>query len=154
MSGFRLFKTTYKDRHGHTREASALYVEFRDHNERPRRLPAFTSKAASDEMGRNLVKLVAYHKGSGGQTDPSLARWLAGLPMRTREKLTSIGLLNREHAAVAKPLSEHVADWSKALEAKGNTLAYVALAVGRVQKIIDGCTFKYFSEMTGAKVAG
>src|SRR6516225_6177041 len=96
----RVFKTTYKDRKGHTKEASAWYVEFRDHLETVRRLPAFTSKAASEEMGRNLEKLVAYHKASGGQTDPALSRWLAGLPQKTREKLVSIGLLDSQRVAV------------------------------------------------------
>ncbi len=64
--GYRLFKTTYKDGNGRTREAAKWYVEFRDHNRTVRRLPAFTSKAASEEMGRNVVKLVEYHSGTGG----------------------------------------------------------------------------------------
>ena len=94
MTGYRVFKTTYKDRKGRTKEAAKWYVEFRDQLDTVRRLPAFTSKAASEEMGRNLVKLVAYHKGSGGQTDPALTRWLTGLPQRTRDKLVRIGLLD------------------------------------------------------------
>src|SRR4051812_23432270 len=97
--GFRVFRTTYRDAKGKTREASKWYIEFRDHLDTPRRLPAFASKAASAEMGRNLVKLVDYHKATGGQTDPSLSRWLTGLPLKTREKLVSIGLLDRERAA-------------------------------------------------------
>ena len=68
----RVFKTACKDRKGRTKEAAAWYVEFRDHLDTPRQLPAFASKAASEEMGRNLEKLVAYHKASGGQTDPEL----------------------------------------------------------------------------------
>ena len=56
----RVFKTTYKDRDGRTKEAAKWYVEFKDHLETVRRLPAFVSKAASEEMGRNLEKLVAY----------------------------------------------------------------------------------------------
>ena len=69
--GFRLFKTTYNDAQGRTRQAAKWYVEFRDHNEIIRRLPAFTSKSASTEIGRNIVKLVGYYEGSGGQVDPS-----------------------------------------------------------------------------------
>jgi len=62
----RVFKTTYKDRKGSTKKAARWYVEFRDHLETIRRLPAFESKAASEELGRNLDKLVAFHKSSGG----------------------------------------------------------------------------------------
>jgi hypothetical protein len=54
----RVFKTNYKDKKGRTREASKWYVEFRDQLEYVRRLPAFESKAASEELGRNLDKLV------------------------------------------------------------------------------------------------
>src|SRR5215475_3489516 len=106
----RGFKTTYKDRKGKTREAEKWHVEFRDHNETVRRLPAFTSKPASEEMGRNLVKLAEYHKGTGGQTDPALSRWLAGLPRQTRDKLVSIGLLEAQRVAAGKPLREHLDD--------------------------------------------
>ncbi|MHC4610052.1 MAG: hypothetical protein ACYS7M_06855, partial [Planctomycetota bacterium] len=108
----RLFKTTYKDANGKTRQAAKWYVEFRDQNETIRRSPAFTSKAASDELGRNVVKLVAYFKASGGQTDPGLAEWLAGLPQRAQDKLVSIGVLDAERVAVSKPLSAHLDDFS------------------------------------------
>jgi hypothetical protein len=50
----RVFKTTYKDRKGCTKETAAWYVEIRDQLDTVRRLPAFQSKAASEEMGRNL----------------------------------------------------------------------------------------------------
>src|SRR5215471_17480019 len=104
--GFRLFKPTYRD----DKEPP-----------RVRRLPAFASRAASEEMGRSLAKLVGYFKGSGGQTDPALTRWLSGLAVRTREKLVNIGLLDRERAGAAKVLSVHIDDWAKALQAKGTS---------------------------------
>src|SRR5262245_27202864 len=110
----RIFKTRYKDRTGRTRETAAWYIEFKDQNEKVRRLPAFTSKAASEEMGRNIVRLVEYHRATGGQTDPALSRWLADLPQRTRERLLSIGLLSPERAAVRKRLDEHLNDWARA----------------------------------------
>ena len=50
----RVFKTTYKDKKGRTCEAAKWYVEFRDHLETVRRVPGFESKAATQEMGRNL----------------------------------------------------------------------------------------------------
>src|SRR6516225_6120861 len=106
----RVFKTTYKDSKGRTREASKWYIEFRDQLDTVRRLPAFTSKAASDEMGRNLVKLVAYYKATGGQIDPALTRWLAGLSPKTVSKLGAIGLVAPERFSACKPLSDHLDD--------------------------------------------
>src|SRR5262249_55008405 len=136
---FRVFKTTYRDRKGKTREASRWYVEFRDHLATVRRLPAFTSKAASEEMGRNLVKLVAFYRGSGGQPAPSLTTWLSTLPQQTREKLVSLALLDRERVAVSKALADHLEDFGKALQAKGCSPFHVEVVTGRARRVIDGC---------------
>jgi len=141
----------YKDAKGRKREAAKWYLEFRDHNETVRRLPAFTSRAASEEMGRNLEKLIGYHKGSGGQVDPALVRWLATVPERTRAKLVAIGLLDPERVAVSKPLTEHLNDWTEALKAKGCSTRHVELVVSRVRKIVDGCRFRHFSDISASK---
>ena len=149
---FRLFKTTYKDRSGKVREAAKWYVEFRDHNETVRRLPAFTSKAASEELGRNVVKLVEYHRATGGQTDPSLSRWLVELPQRIRVKLVSIGLLDRQRVAGSKPLADHLQDFEAALQAKGNTPQQVDQVTKRAKRIIDGCGFRFHNDISASKV--
>jgi integrase len=148
----RVFKTTYKDRKGRTREAAAWYVEFRDHLETVRRLPAFVSKSASEELGRNLEKLVAYHKASGGQTDPALTRFLAGLPARTRAKLVAIGLLAAEHLTVGKLLAEHLDDFGKTLAAKGNTPFHVETVTKRARSVVEGCGFRFYSDLSASKV--
>src|SRR5690242_1387429 len=134
--GYRLFKTTYKDSHGQTRTAAKWYVEFRDQLDMVRRLPAFPSKAASDEFGRNLVKLVAYFKGSGGQTDPALSTWLAGLSPKTIGKLAAIGLVAPERSSASKLLTDHLADFAAALRAKGNTVRHVGLVETRARKVL------------------
>src|SRR5438093_9340843 len=108
----RVFRTTYKARNGKTKEALKWYVEFRDHLDTVRRLPAFASKPASEEMGRNLEKLVAYHKASGGQTDPALTRFLSGLAPAALARLVTIGLLAPDRVATAKPLTDHLNDFA------------------------------------------
>src|SRR5437899_10696684 len=148
----RVFKTTYKDKKGRTREAAKWYVEFRDPLECVRRLPAFESKAASEELGRNLEKLVGYHKSSGGQIDPSLSRWLMGLPRKMRERLVAIGLLDPERVAVSKALADHLTDWTEALKARGCSARHVDLVVSRARKVIDGCGFRYYGDISGSKV--
>lgn len=150
--GFRVFRTTYKDRRGRTREVKKWYIEFRDHLERVRRLPAFESKSGSEELGRNLVKLVAYHKGSGGQTDPALMGWLGSLPRRTREKLVSIGLLDRERAAVGKLLADHLADWKQALTDRNNSLKHVRISHQRVCTLLEGCKCRTLADVQASRV--
>src|SRR5262249_10245853 len=132
--------------------AAKWYVEFRDHLATVRRLPAFTSKAASEEMGRNLVKLVAYHNASGGQTDPALQTWLTSLPSKTRGKLVAIGLLAPERIAASKPLADHLNDFAASLKAKDCSNRHVELVKGRVKRVFDGCGFKNLSDITASKV--
>lgn len=152
MAKFRLFKATYKDRKGKLQETSNWYVEFRDQRDQVRRLPAFTSKPASEEMGRNLVRLVEYYKGTGGQTDPGLITWLTGLELKTRQKLVEIGLLPAEKAAASKPLADHLDDYEAVLKALDNTPKQVYQVVSRAKKIINGCRFQYFADISASKV--
>jgi len=148
----RVFKTTYRDRQGVTQESSKWYVEFRDHAETIRRLPAFTSKQASEAFGQNLEKLISYHRATGGLTDPSLQQWLSQIPQSARERLVEIGLLDGERAAVTKPLSKHLDDFAESLKAKGSTARHVELVKSRANKVIEGCGFQHYSSISASKV--
>jgi integrase/recombinase XerD len=148
----RVFRTTYKARNGKTKEAQKWYVEFRDHLDTVRRLPAFASKPASEEMGRNLEKLVAYHKGSGGQTDPALTRFLTGLPPSALDRLVTIGLLAPDRVATAKPLADHLDDFAAALKAKGNSDFHVQVVAGRARRAFEGCGFRFYGDISASKV--
>jgi len=150
--GYRLFHTSFRDRDGARQQAAAWYVEIRDQCERVRRLPAFTSRKASDELGRNLVALVSYYKATGGQTDPALAAWLTALPARTQRKLAEIGLLPRERIAASRALTAHLDDWRAALLAKGNTLGHADLMTGRARKVLDGCGFAHYAAIEPGRV--
>ena len=148
----RIFKPAYKDRQGKQRQAAKWYVEFRDHNQTTRRVPAFSSKSASQEMGRNLVKLVGYYEATGGQTDPALTRWLCDLPQKVRDKLISIGLVDPQRVAVSKPLLDHLEDFRVSLEAKGCSVRHVELVTGRARRVIEGCGFRYCADINASRV--
>ncbi|HYV36911.1 MAG TPA: hypothetical protein VE988_14490, partial [Gemmataceae bacterium] len=148
----RVFRTSYRDQRGQTKQAAKWYIEFRDHLEFIRRLPAHESKAASEELGRNIDKLVAFHKASGGQTDPALTRFLAGLESRTIEKLVAIGLLDPSRVATAKSLADHLDDFAASLAAKGNSARHVALVTSRARKLlVDKCGFRFFGDISASK---
>ncbi len=152
-SKYRVFKTTYTDRKtGKQKPASKWYIEFRDTRETNRRLAAFTNKNASEELGRNIVKLVAYSQASGGQTDPSLTRWLSDLPSKIRNRLVEIGLISTEKAAVTKTLNEHLSDWEASQHAKGNTKRHVELLMSRAKRIVTECEFQYFGDISASRV--
>src|SRR5690348_13637490 len=75
----RLYKNTYRDRHGQPRESNKWYCEFRDHVQVVRRIPLLTDKVASEEAGRKIERLVAL-RASGEAPDIELSRWLLTCP--------------------------------------------------------------------------
>jgi integrase/recombinase XerD len=152
MASFRLYRGSYKDRAGKTQETKKWYVEFRDHQETIRRLALFTSKTASEECGRNFVRLVDYNKATGGQTDPELIKWLSGLSADIKGKLAEWSIIAPERAAATKPLADHLKDWEKSLEAKGNSEAHVEVITLRATKVMTGCGFRFYSDIKASRV--
>src|SRR5262245_54596222 len=131
----RVFRSSYRDRKGKTVKTETWYVEFNDQKGDTRRVSAFTSKAASVELGRNLERLSSYARATGGQVDPALQQWVADLPRSLLLKLGKIGLLKADRLAASKPLSEHLRDYASALAAKGNTAKHVKGVSGRIARI-------------------
>lgn len=147
----RVFKATYKDRKGKARESSKWYVEFRDHNETVRRLPAFTDRGESERLGRNLEELVACRI-NGERPDKELRKRLSLLPSNLRDKLAALGLLAAETVAAGKTLAKHLDDFEAALKRKKNTASHVALTMRRLRLLFDGCGFKAWSDVDGEAV--
>ena len=147
----RLFKTTYKDRQGVTQEAAKWYVEFRDQHRKPRRLPAFADKHASAELGRKVEALAAF-RASGKEPDPTLARWLETVPAGLRGRLARWGILDARSVAAAKPLDEHLRDFRAALLAKGNTGRHAELVEARARRVVEGCAFGQWSDISASKI--
>ena len=148
----RVFKSSYTDRKGKQAKTSKWYVEFNDHKGDVRRVPAFSSKGASEELGRNIDRLVAYTRATGGQIDPTLQNWVEELPRPLLRKFLAIGLVKSERVSVSKSLTDHLDDYAAALAAKGNTSKHVKLSKKRISRIFDGCGFRYWGDLSASKV--
>jgi len=136
---------------GKTKTCRNWTVRFKDHLDIERRFPAFADKKASEELGRRLENLVALRV-AGGQPDPATTRWIETLAPKMRERLARIGLLERERLSGAKPLTVHLADFRAFLAAKGNTPRYVDLVAGRARRVLEGCGFRYYSDIVASRV--
>ena len=62
------------------------------------------------------------------------------------------GLIDRFAEHRKRQLSEHVDDWRESLIAKGNTEKHGNHVKGRVKKILEGCGFKHWSDMSASRV--
>jgi integrase len=147
----RVFKATYRDRKGKQQESAKWYVEFRDHLERVKRLPAFTDKSQSEAFGRKVERLVAC-RANNEPTDPELSRWVETLPQSIREAMARIGLLELSRAAAIKRLAAHLDDFEAAILARGKTAKHAELVTKRARTLFEGCGFKLWSDVQGAKV--
>jgi len=150
----RVFRATYRDRAGRPRESAKWYCEFKDAFGVTRRLPAFTDRRASEQLGRRLEQLAAC-RASGAALDMELTRWLEGIPPSMRDKLADVGLLAPEFAGAAKSLSEHLDEFAAFLKGRAVTPKHSALVVGRVRRVLlDGCKCVTWTDVKGEKVAG
>jgi len=147
----RVFKATYRDRAGRTRESARWYVEIRDHLETVRRMRAFTDRKVSEEFGRMVERLADCRRG-GVSPDGALMRWVESLPPAQHDRLMALGLLNPDRVAAGKPLTEHLRDFAQFLRERGDTEKHVRLVFGRTQKVMEGCGFVQWPDITGDKV--
>jgi len=72
--------------------------------------------------------------------------------MVKKAELTRVGLSDPFEESRKRPLTEHLADFQRYLESKGNTFAYAGKTVGRVRAILDGCKFKFMADVTSSAV--
>jgi len=141
----RLFKPTYKNKkNGKTKQVSKWWVELR-HNETVRRFAGERDKAATEAIGRNIEKLIGlYHAGEPPSTQ--LVLWLNQAPVKLREQLVRIGLLDSGWVTASKPILEHLKDFEKSLALRGKE-KHARQTASMLRKIIDGCGFKHWTDV-------
>ncbi|MEI8019554.1 MAG: site-specific integrase, partial [Schlesneria sp.] len=147
----RVFRQQYTDRNGKTKESAKWYVEIRDHHESIKRVPGFTDKTATTELGRKLTRLVSARI-AHDPPSAELIRWLEGLPNKLRARIAELGLVDAQSSVTGKTLSQHLEDFEKNLKDRNRTPAYRQLVKTRIQSILDDCGFRQLSDISGVRV--
>lgn len=88
----------------------------------------------------------------GDTPDASLVRWAQNLPKNLQVRMVKMGLLNGRFASAGKLLAEHVAEWEKVLQAKGNTPGHVLRYKADVERIVAISKSKYLADLTPSHV--
>ena len=73
--------------------------------------------------------------------------------MKQRAKREARGDIDPFEDHRSRPLAEHVEDFRGFLESKANTAQHVALTVGRVLSVVDGCKFQRLADLNAGRVA-
>lgn len=71
----------------------------------------------------------------------------------TREERKAAGLIDQFDEHAKRPLAEHVKDYRRHLESKGNATSHVKLTTSYIQKVIAGCGFKVIRDLSASRVA-
>jgi len=142
-------RRTYRDKAtGERKRAAKWYVEFTDHHDLQRRIPATTDKRASEEIGRWLDKLVAVRI-AHDQPSGDLARWLESLPASMIERLVKLDLLDSRRLAAGQPISEHIADYRDWMKQRGRSEKHIAGTIQRIQRVCKAAGAAYWSTLFG-----
>jgi integrase len=147
----RVYKATYKDREGKQRKSAKWYCDFADHNKLRHKIPAFADKRISEAFGRNIEAIVNCRL-SGLEPDVKLNQWIEGLPDSLLRQFVSWGLLTGQRTEITKPLTEHIGDYIRILEAKGFSKDYVVRTRNRLNKVVTDCRFYFFRDITQSAV--
>ena len=81
----KLYRAKYKDRNGKARLCSTWYLTFNDRNGIRRRLQAYTNKAESENLGREIETVMA---NNGKLRTDEAKKWFTDLLPRVQSGLT------------------------------------------------------------------
>jgi len=141
----RLFKPTYKDKNGKTKQVSKWWVELRDHKEVVRRFAGLRDKGQSELLGRQIQRLINY-KVAGEQLDPHLSRWLEqDCPQKLRLRLADIGLLDKQKLNAGKRLIDYLGEFKKSMADS----RHAGQTTARIKAIVLGCKFGTWLDVSG-----
>ena len=147
----KTYKPTYTDKKtGKKKKCSHYYLTFIDNRQIRRRLPMFSDKRASERAEEKIEQLLS----CGGVLDQALQKWIESLPQKQRDRLLEWGIVGsqRVSANLGKLLSEHLADFHKALLAKENGKRYARQVASKVESIFDACGFRLWSDLDANRV--
>lgn len=156
----RVYRDTVLNRStGQRQRARKLTIEF--HYRGRRKLAGFADKTASEQFGRKLQRL-ADLRDAGEPPTPELMEWIAHMPRRMREYVDGIGLLDSKRLSAARPLLREGEDdkaepalldeFKASLLARDGTERHVEQTVNRIQRVFDGCGFRFWHDIDALAV--
>jgi integrase len=154
----------YKDIKGHTKEArltksgdkilcetSHWHIKFEDNLSIVRELKAYTNEQATQRLA-DRIQLLLNCKSNNQPLDSELQRFIEQLSVKIRDELIRFGLLDSQQSAAGKPLTGLVSEFGQFLEAKERTSKYINDTKTELDRVFEGCSFRYWSDIAPTKV--
>jgi len=160
----RLYQPKYKDKEGHWQQVKRWWIEVVDKREkrfrRVLRLPADADKDFSRKLGDAVQSLIGF-KTQGEPGEKPVEYLVTYAPKKLQERLSDIGLLPRSTRDADKRLLDYLPDFQQAVyqesksdKKKKTTTTDVSAKTftARVRKLIAGCGFETWRDVTAEKV--
>ena len=106
-------------------ETAKFYIDYKDDSGKSCRKAGYADRQATEQLASELEK--------------------------TAEHIRS-GYKPKEHGHLARPLTEHLADFEADLVAKGTSAKQAKLVCGRAGKVIASCRFHIWSDISATRV--
>jgi len=103
------------------------------------RVPLLGDRGASEQVARQLERLVALHVSSGGQTDPAMREWLRRLPPALYQRVLEHGLVDMEADGMRVTVADHLEAWGQYLRDAGRTVLQADQQRMRAATLLHGC---------------
>lgn len=147
----KLYRAKYKDRKGKVKTCSTYHLTFIDRCGIRRRMQAYTNKAESESLGREIERVMANNGNLG--TDDDRKRFANLLP-RIQTKLLEWGVVDGRSTIdhLIKPLAEHLKDFCNGLAADKRKDTYIKQTRTNIERILSNCGFEVWSDIDGNKV--
>ncbi|MHC4618930.1 MAG: tyrosine-type recombinase/integrase [Planctomycetota bacterium] len=132
-------------------EVKKYVIQFDDHLGIKRKVKAYTDKAASTREADNIQRLVTF-KASQTPLSNELQEWVEKLNPKMRDELISFGLIDMQRAEIAKPLSEHIPEYTDHLRRKERSERYVKEVCNTLTRVFTDCGFHVWSDISPSRL--
>ena len=156
-----LFQTKYKDKKtGKEKKCKTWYIGFKDHLEIEHRIAGDKNRDAATNLGKLIDRFVWYRKANHKPDLGDMNYLKHEAPERIRKKLVQLNVIDNSTCGMLSSLDEYLDAYREKLRVgfrpkikMPNPKAHVIAVHSKVQKIIDGCGFKKWSDIHFDKVS-
>lgn len=127
------------------------YIRATDFQGKVHRVPAYEREGESRELEAD-VRSLARHRADGTIPGKRLLGRVERWPVRTRQKLVELGLIEEGHAPSRRSIDEEADAWGRHLQARGVTSTYVRVQTARVLGVLKGCKVRTLAGVRLARV--
>jgi hypothetical protein len=152
----RIYQPTYKSK-GKIEAVKKWWCEVVDSREKGfrkvRRFALCDSESLSKKLAPKIQELIDY--AALGTPNPQLVEWFADYaPPKLRDKLIEAGLLTARAKEANRPLLDYLPEFAKTIVGrKDRTKDNSSIrTIKKVRRIITGCKFKTWKDVSGPKV--